>query len=98
MTKFIPAFETKEVSNRGTRYIVHRAVTETRQFLMIVTGWTGNGGEWIALPIDEDEIAWSYLTEKVPGLKAYPGDAEGYVKLFAELGIRVFNWEVGDED
>jgi hypothetical protein len=89
---------TYEVHNKGTRYIAHRATIDDRQLIAVVTGWTGNSGEWIALPIGEDEVAWSYLTEKVPGLARFGGDAEGYVLLFAEMGIRVFNWALGEED
>jgi hypothetical protein len=95
-----PAFVTREVHNRGTRYIGHRAVDldSQRMFLMLVTGWSGNCGEWIALPIGEDEIAWSYLAEKMPAIETHGGDRPGFVALLAEFGIRVFNWELGDED
>ncbi len=93
MTIYATHFETREIHNAGTRYIGHRAVAGDRQFLMLVTGWTGNAGEWIALPGDETEVAWSYLAEKCPEIGRFGGDRPGFVKLFAELGIRVFGWE-----
>ena len=79
-----------EVQNRGTRYIAYVTRDEDTRYILIVTNWSGNGGEWIALGVGEGEIAWSYLAEKLPSWGKRGGDKEGFVALFAEIGIEVF--------
>lgn len=82
--------ETFEVHNAGTRYIAHVSRTGPDQYICIVTKASGNAGQWIVLPGDFALVSWSYLTEKMPALAQYGGDYPGYVKLFAEIGIRIF--------
>ena len=50
------------------------------------TGWGSYYGQWVA--IGDDQIAWSYLTEKMPNLR--DGDFEGWRRLFEEAGVEVF--------
>lgn len=87
-----------EVHNRGTRYIAHKFVSGEDQFLALVSGVSGNAGQWITLPVDETAVSWDYLAEKMPEIERWGGDAEGFVKLFAEAGIRVFNAPIENND
>lgn len=80
-----------KVSNRGTVYQVTVFTHgELGFYLMFSSGWNGlNYGEWVH--IHDNEIAWSYLTEKCPALAKFEGDKEGWVMACKEAGIEVFN-------
>ena len=88
--------ETFVAQNAGTVYRLHVAVIERPlrdstfedTFLMCETGWGSGYGEWIRL--DTDEIAWNYLSEKMPGLARFGGDKPGWIMAFAKAGVRVF--------
>jgi hypothetical protein len=80
---------TIEVTNAGTVYRIHAhdagyGVT----YLALETGWGSGYGEWIRL--NETEIHWSYLAEKMPIMAQREGDKPGWVKAFAAAGIEVF--------
>jgi len=77
----------------GTHYVMWRVAVPNKQEPHIVanlfcveTGWGSGYGQWIHL--DVREVAWSYLTEKMPGLRE--GDKPGLIALFAKAGLEVF--------
>jgi hypothetical protein len=76
-----------EVMNAGTRYIVHEfIIDEGATHFALETGWGSYYGQWIQT--GSDSIHWSYLTEKMPGLRE--GDKEGWKLAFAAMGVEVF--------
>lgn len=85
-----------EVANRGTMYRLHRVEGRGYRFFLLESGYGNNYGEWIRL--EGADIAWSYLAEKMPRMARLDGDIEGWVKVFAMAGIKVFNWEGGAHD
>jgi hypothetical protein len=84
----VNALHTKlTLDNDGTHYVMHDLMLTNGDHLICVeTGWGSGYGQWIHL--DLDSIAWSYLTEKMPGLR--DGDKPGYKMMFAKAGIEVF--------
>ena len=61
-------------------------------YLLFADRWENHNGDWLKLPgyPDGNSIAWSYLTEKVPGLRTHEGDKEGWIMVLKEAGIEVF--------
>lgn len=79
-----------EVAANATRYTGHLIRLESGAVIVaLATGWTENGGQWIGLIAHS--VSWDYLTEKVPALRDREGDKEGWVLLFKDMGIEVFN-------
>jgi hypothetical protein len=87
--EFRPAIERVEISHRATRYIGYRIEDADGIIVCLVTGFTGNAGAWIRL--NAASVSWDYLEEKMPAIGKYAGDKEGWVQLFADMGIEVFN-------
>lgn len=79
--------ERVSLDHAGTHYVLYRAAMIGEDLIAVETGWGSRYGQWIILP-ERDHVAWSYLTEKMPGLRE--GDRPGYVLLFAAIGIEVF--------
>ena len=76
----------------GTHYVLWRAEVPIAHDTHVIpvlycveTGWGSNYGQWVLLYADE--IHWSYLTEKMPGLRE--GDKPGLINLFAKAGLVV---------
>jgi hypothetical protein len=76
----------------GTHYVLWRLTTGMlprggySHIWAVETGWGSGYGQWIQL--DVPDIAWSYLTEKMPGLRE--GDKPGLIALFKKAGLEVF--------
>jgi len=79
---------TYQVENAATIYKLHHIEENGADFFILHTSGWSNCGEWISL--GTDSIAWSYLTEKMPGLATHPGDKAGWVLVFAKAGVEVF--------
>jgi hypothetical protein len=91
MTEFTPAIQTFRVTNAGAVYEVTAVNGETERWFLACTGMSGyNHGEWIRL--GADSVAWSYLTEKMPGLARFGNaDKPGWIMAFAQAGLEVFD-------
>lgn len=85
---FTPALESFTVNNRATVYTVIVAHGTQTTYYMFASSWGGNHGEWIETA--STDLAWSYLTEKVPGLARHEGDKEGWIMALKEAGLEVF--------
>jgi hypothetical protein len=74
----------------GTHYVLWRfdyvGGNDSSHAFCVETGWGSGYGQWIML--HDCEIHWSYLTEKMPGLKE--GDKPGLIALFKKAGLEVF--------
>ncbi len=83
-----------EVVNRSTVYQLTVVDDDGEDwYLLLADRWESHNGEWLKIPVyfaDGPSIAWTYLTEKMPGLAKHDGDKPGWIKVLKEAGVEVF--------
>jgi hypothetical protein len=82
------------VYNAGTAYELTVVDDDGEDwYLLFASNLESHNGDWLKIPVYLEggpSIAWSYLTEKCPGLLRFGGDKPGWIKVCKEAGIKVF--------